>query len=84
MLSIVRRCYDRIRGWRDEDTGPEGNFHLYCPEEGHVVATEYTSPDVHTIGDEDFTMIATYDCSCGDTHTWGWGPPAPILLEDGP
>jgi len=57
-----------------------GDVLLYCPEDGHVVATENTSPDVVRRDIDGYSAVATYRCDCGARHTWAWGPPTPIRV----
>ena len=70
---------------KGEDIPPKSWVQLSCPnaEGKEIIATEHTEPLSIDRDVDGGTGIWTYDCdNCGDSHSWLWGPPAPIHLAD--
>lgn len=80
--SLTERLYWLwVRFRTNYDVPPKSWVQLSCPETGRVIATEHTDPLEADKDIEHGTGVCTYDCpECG-THSFLWGPPCPVLLD---
>lgn len=75
-MNLLEKVLRKFRLGEDSS----GHVQLKCPESGNIIANEHVKP-TRWIEEK---SIAVYHCpECDSEHSFLWGPPAPVYLEDG-